>query len=91
MTGVTLGFIPEPLSVPLVCILPSRKMPATIIDSRKFKQIKASIEEIGLIEPLSVTAVHQSTGQHVLLDGHRLVTRRIKYAQQTQQYPGVAE
>ena len=70
MTGVTLGFIPEPLSVPLVCILPSRKMPATIIDSRKFKQIKASIEEIGLIEPLSVTAVHQSTGQHVLLDGH---------------------
>ncbi|KAE8760999.1 chromosome partitioning protein ParB [Paraburkholderia madseniana] len=70
MTGVTLGFIPEPLSVPLVCILPSRKMPVTIIDSRKFKQIKASIEEIGLIEPLSVTAVHQSTGQHVLLDGH---------------------
>ena len=70
MTGVTLGFIPEPLSVSLVCILPSRKMPATIIDSRKFKQIKASIEEIGLIEPLSVTAVHQSTGQHVLLDGH---------------------
>lgn len=70
MTGVTLGFIPEPLSVPLVCILPSRKMPATIIDSRKFKQIKASIEEIGLIEPLSVTAVHQSMSQHVLLDGH---------------------
>ena len=70
MTGVTLGFIPEPLSVSLVCILPSRKMPATIIESRKFKQIKASIQEIGLIEPLSVTAVHQSTGQHVLLDGH---------------------
>ncbi|AXF13004.1 hypothetical protein CUJ87_00130 [Paraburkholderia caledonica] len=70
MTGVTLGFIPEPLSVPVVCILPSRRTPAAIIDSRKFKQIKASIEEIGLIEPLSVTAAHRSTGQHVLLDGH---------------------
>jgi hypothetical protein len=70
MTGVTLGFIPEPLSVPVACILPSRKTPATIIDSRKFKQIKASIEEIGLIEPLSVTESHPGTGQHVLLDGH---------------------
>lgn len=74
MTGVTLGFIPEPLSIPIACILPSRRTPATIIDTRKFKQIKASIKEIGLIEPLSVTPAHQSTGQHVLLDGHlRLV------------------
>lgn len=70
MTGVTLGFIPEPLSVAVVCILPSRKTPTNIIDSRKFKQIKASIEEIGLIEPLSVTAAHPGTGQHLLLDGH---------------------
>jgi ParB-like chromosome segregation protein Spo0J len=77
MTGVTLGFIPEPLSVPFVCILSSRKLPAEVTASRKFKQIKASIEEIGLIEPLSVTGADPNTGQYVLLDGHlRLLAMR---------------
>jgi hypothetical protein len=70
MTGVTLGFIPEPLSVPVSSILPSRRIPAPVIESRKFKQIRTSIEEVGLIEPLSVTQADQSSGQHVLLDGH---------------------
>lgn len=70
MTGVILGFIPEPLSLPVTCILPSRRIPTPVAESRKFKQIMASIEEVGLIEPLSVTPVNQSSGQHVLLDGH---------------------
>ncbi|MGF6480794.1 plasmid partitioning protein RepB C-terminal domain-containing protein [Paraburkholderia sp. JPY419] len=70
MTGVTLGFIPEPLSVPVGNILPSRRIPAPVVESRKYKQIRTSIEEVGLIEPLSVTAVDQTSGQHVLLDGH---------------------
>ncbi|MBW0447970.1 plasmid partitioning protein RepB C-terminal domain-containing protein [Paraburkholderia phenoliruptrix] len=70
MTGVTLGFIPEPLSVPVCNILPSRRIPAPVVESRKYKQIRTSIEEVGLIEPLSVTAADQSSGQHVLLDGH---------------------
>ena len=70
MTGVTLGFIPEPLSVPVCNILPSRRIPAPVVESRKYKQIRTSIEEVGLIEPLSVTDADQSSGQHVLLDGH---------------------
>ncbi|EEA03711.1 RepB plasmid partition [Burkholderia sp. H160] len=70
MTGVTLGFIPEPLSVPVSSILPSRRIPTPVVESRKFKQIRTSIEEIGLIEPLSVTPADRSSGQHVLLDGH---------------------
>lgn len=70
MTGVTLGFIPEPLSVPVCNILPSRRIPAPVVESRKYKQIRTSIEEVGLIEPLSVTAANQTPGQHVLLDGH---------------------
>ncbi len=65
MTGVILGFIPEPLSLPVTGILPSRRVPTPVVESRKFKQIKASIEEVGLIEPLSVTPVNQSSGQHV--------------------------
>lgn len=77
MTGVALGFIPEPLSVPIDQILPSRKVPVGLATSRKFRQIRSSIEEIGLIEPLSVTALDPGTGQHLLLDGHvRLVVLR---------------
>jgi len=77
MSGVTLGFIPEPLNVPVICILPSRRTPEGISTSRKFKQIKSSIEEIGLIEPLTVTPANQQSGQHVLLDGHiRLIALR---------------
>lgn len=70
MTSVTLGFVPEPLSLPMDRILPSRKVPVGLATSRKFRQIKSSIEEVGLIEPLSVAALDAGTGQHLLLDGH---------------------
>ncbi|CCF97140.1 chromosome partitioning protein ParB [Ralstonia solanacearum K60] len=77
MTSVTLGFVPEPLAVPLPRILPSRRTPAGLTNTRKFKQILASIGEVGLIEPLTVTAVDQQSGNHILLDGHiRLLALR---------------
>ena len=73
MTKPPLGFIPEPLLLPLSAVLPSRKTPEGLVTSRKFKQITASIEAVGLIEPLSVGKPDRS-GQHILLDGHtRLV------------------
>jgi len=70
MSKVSLGFIPDALLVPLEQILPSRKTPAGLITSVKFKQIRSSIEDVGLIEPLSITAANKSSGQHLLLDGH---------------------
>lgn len=77
MTGVALGFVPEPLAVPLDRILPSRKVPDGLATSRKFRQIRSSIQEVGLIEPLSIAAADAGTGQHLLLDGHvRLVVLR---------------
>jgi len=77
MNKVSLGFVPDPLSVPLDQILPSRSLPIALSASVKFKQIVASISEIGLIEPLSVTALDKALGQHMLLDGHvRLVALR---------------
>ncbi|WP_459198407.1 plasmid partitioning protein RepB C-terminal domain-containing protein [Ralstonia pseudosolanacearum] len=77
MTSVTLGFVPEPLAVPLPRILPSRRTPAGLTSTRKFKQILSSIDEVGLIEPLTVTAVDQQSGNHILLDGHiRLLALR---------------
>ncbi|ENZ78295.1 MULTISPECIES: plasmid partitioning protein RepB C-terminal domain-containing protein [Ralstonia] len=73
MTKPPLGFVPEPLLLPLSAVLPSRKTPEGLATSRKFKQIIASIEAVGLIEPLSVGKPDR-TGQYILLDGHtRLV------------------
>jgi len=77
MSKVTLGFIPEVLVVALDNLLPSRKPPAGLITSRKYRQILASLGEIGLIEPLSVAPANAGTGQHLLLDGHiRLIALR---------------
>lgn len=73
MSKPPLGFIPEPLLLPLSAVLPSRKSPEGLVTTRKFKQITASIEAVGLIEPLSVGKPDRS-GQYILLDGHtRLV------------------
>ncbi|MEX3639959.1 plasmid partitioning protein RepB C-terminal domain-containing protein [Paraburkholderia sp. BR14320] len=70
MSTVPLGFIPEPLTVPITNVLPSRRLSAGAVASRKFRQIKSSIEEVGIIEPLSVMAADPTSGHHVLLDGH---------------------
>lgn len=73
MTKPPLGFVPEPLLLSLSAVLPSRKTPEGLQSSRKFKQIIASIEAVGLIEPLSVGKADRA-GQYILLDGHtRLV------------------
>lgn len=70
MTAVALGFLPKPILVPVGNVLPSRKMTEGLSETRKYKQIRASIEEVDLIEPLSVSAVERRSGQHILLDGH---------------------
>lgn len=73
MSNPPLGFIPEPLFLSLAAVLPSRKTPDGLLASRKFKQIAASIDTVGLIEPLSVGRPDRA-GQYILLDGHtRLV------------------
>ncbi len=70
MSGAPLGFIPEPITVRFDKLLPSHRMPQGLQGSRKFKQIRSSIETVGLIEPLTVGPVDRATGAHVLLDGH---------------------
>ena len=65
------------VEVPLERLLPSRALPTEIKKSRKFVQIRTSMAEIGLIEPLSVTAADKKTGAYTILDGHL----RVKAAQ----------
>lgn len=83
MSMVAIGFDLESLTLPVDKILPSRKTPVGMATSRKFIQIRSSIQEIGLIEPLSVGPADLKTGQHVLLDGHiRLITLlELKYSE----------
>ncbi len=70
MSKVSLGFVPEPKLVPLKKVLPSRKPPAGLSSSRKYKQIQSSIVEVGLIEPLTVSPMPGTDGMFTLLDGH---------------------
>jgi hypothetical protein len=70
MSQLSLGFIPKTLSIPLDKLLPSKKIPPGLIGSRKFQQIRSSIEEVGLIEPLSVTPPQKKSEHQLLLDGH---------------------
>lgn len=81
MTRLPLGFVPEPLTIPLERILPSRKTPAGLLNSRKFNQIRSSIEAVGLIEPLTIGQADKASGLHVLLDGHMrlLVLQELQY------------
>ena len=67
---IEIGFVLETLSVPIDRILPSRKTPEDITENQKFRQIRASIEEVGLIEPLSIFPASKNSEQYLLLDGH---------------------
>jgi len=69
MSQIALGFITKPMVVPFDNLLPSRKLPDNIIRTAKYRQILESLRVIGLIEPLTISAVN-SIGMHVLLDGH---------------------
>lgn len=77
MSKISLGFVPEPRLVPIDKILPCRKAPVGLASSRKYKQIRSSISEVGLIEPLTVSPIAGSEGTYTLLDGHmRLLALR---------------
>ena len=66
---VTVGFEPESVTIPIADILPLRLVDDSTRKRRKFRQIAASIREIGIVQPPMV--VRRSDGKHkyLLLDG----------------------
>ena len=70
MSKVNVAFTPNLLDVPIDNILPMHKTPSNLATSIKYKQISASIVEVGMIEPLSVAHASPDEGHYVLLDGH---------------------
>lgn len=69
MNGTTLGFVPDTCLVGIDMLLPSKSLPATLVSSPKYRQILSSIDEVGLVEPLSISKL-QADGQYLVLDGH---------------------
>ena len=70
MSALPTAFDATPLELALDRLLPSRPLPKDLSATRKYEQIKVSMQEIGLIEPLSVTAADRRSGLHMILDGH---------------------
>ncbi len=65
-----MAFRSKSVFVKLADILPVKKYPSRIRKTRKYQQIKASIQEVGIIEPPSVHRATGKKGQFMLLDGH---------------------
>lgn len=62
------AFQPQVFTLPVASITPLREMTAAVRLSQKYRQIAASLQHVGLIEPLVVFPAGQD--QYWLLDGH---------------------
>ncbi len=71
--NVLVGFDLKTQIIALDALLPSKKVPDGAMTSRKFQQIRASIVEVGMIEPLSVSRPNVFKDEFLLLDGHMRV------------------
>lgn len=70
MTKLAEAFDCDMLHLTLDRLLPSRLLGKNVPRSRKFEQIRVSMQEIGLIEPLSVMQPDARSGLCAVLDGH---------------------
>ena len=74
---VQIGFEGQTIEIGIDNLLPTRSVQPEFRKTRKFAQIRSSIQEIGLIEPLIVTPPDPASGLRMLLDGHlRLLAMR---------------
>lgn len=68
--SVAQGFDTTCRTISLTALLPVRAIGKTVKASHKYKQILASIREIGLVEPPVVTPDLRDPQTYLLLDGH---------------------
>ena len=67
---VTMAFEPKSVLIELSNLLPVKLLQKRVKNTRKYRQITASIKEIGIIEPPIVTRNGSKNGRFLLLDGH---------------------
>ncbi|MCC8939261.1 ParB N-terminal domain-containing protein [Bradyrhizobium sp. Arg68] len=68
--SVRMGFEERTIQIRLSDLRPLKHIPEEIRKSAKYKQISASIAEIGLVEPPVVARSREETGKFLVLDGH---------------------
>jgi hypothetical protein len=68
--AITQAFGSDCVVIPITSILPVKAIEKTAKSSHKYRQIAASIREIGLVEPPVVIQNPQDTSCYLLLDGH---------------------
>ena len=67
---VTVGFEPESVTIPIADILPLRLVDDAARKRRKFRQITASIRDIGIVQPPMVARCSDGKHKYLLLEGH---------------------
>src|ERR1700716_1145320 len=67
---VAQAFSSDFIVLPIASILPVKAIEKTAKSSHKYRQIAASIREIGLVEPPVVIRDARDTNSYLLLDGH---------------------
>lgn len=67
--GVKIAFEKQVVILSLNEILPSKMLPVAVKESAKYRRIAASVEQLGLVEPLIVSRA-KGNGPYLLLDGH---------------------
>jgi hypothetical protein len=64
------AFASDCITVSLSSLLPVKSIPKNVKSSHKYRQISASIQEIGLVEPPVIAANDHDPATYLLLDGH---------------------
>lgn len=64
------GFDYEQKTIQIINILPTKLISEKIKNDKKYEQIRLTIKEFGLIEPMVVFPDKGQKGQYILLDGH---------------------
>lgn len=68
--AIRTAFEPTVIRLDLSSLIPRHPVADRLKRTRKFRQISASIQEIGLIEPLVVCRIAGNDTQFLLIDGH---------------------
>jgi len=70
MIDAKIGFEMRKVRLSLAVILPVRQLKDPQKNIRRYQTIRASIKEVGLVEPLVVHPQKDGAGTYLLLDGH---------------------
>ena len=67
---VAMGFDRQPVKVSLISLRPNKVIAETVWKSTKYRQILASVQAIGLVEPVVAKPHPAEVGIYVIIDGH---------------------